>query len=375
MTDLSSVIQRVLPQTVAVIAPSAEVLQHLKNNPQMAIEPPICGSGYFYSDKGHIITNHHVIADADPNHIEVMLFDGSRIPAKLIGSSPSADVAVLKVTPFKGMQVTTFADSDTANFGNPCFAIGAPKALEFTVSQGIVSNPKRFDRRWRQRFGNVSILPIMQTDASVNPGNSGGALFNADGEVIGMNTFITTPVVMANINGVQGPIGAALGSVGLNFALTGNAVKETADKIIKKGASLASMDPGFTLQAPTSLDRSSMRDPVARVRAVVEGSAADKAGLKAGDVLQSVNGVETPHTMAAQYRLFCAAGGTATLKVLREVDGKKKAATVELSFEIPETETFIGWDNPGGNSGGLSLDRLHAQVSFTDSDDDEGIRD
>ena len=369
MTDLSTVIQRVLPQTVAIIAPPTEVLEHLKKNPQLAVEPPISGSGYIYHKDGYVITNHHVIANADPQHIEVLTSDGQRISAKLVGSSPAADVAVLKIKPFAGMQVMTFADSDTANFGQPVFAIGAPKALEFSVSQGIISNPERFDRRWRQRFGNVSILPIMQTDAALNPGNSGGALFNAAGEVIGMNTFIQTPVVMG---GMGGAIGTSMGSVGLNFALKSNAVKATADKIIKKGGSLQAANPGFSLQNPTSLDRSSMRDPEARVTQVDSGSNAAKAGLKKGDMVVSVDGHDTPHTMAAQYRLFCAAGGTATIKVRRRVDGKDKMAEVSLTFEIPETETFIGWDNPGGNGDGRSLDQHHALIS---NDNDEGIRD
>lgn len=364
MTNLSVVIQRVLPQTVAIIAPPTEVLEHLKKNPQLAVEPPISGSGYIYSADGYVITNHHVIANADPQHIEVLTFDGQRISAKLVGSSPAADVAVLKIKPFAGMQTMTFADSDTVDFGQPVFAIGAPKALEFSVSQGIVSNPERFDRRWKQRFGNVSILPIMQTDAALNPGNSGGALFNADGRVVGMNTFIQTPVVMG---GMGGPIGTSMGSVGLNFALKGNAVKATADKIIKKNGSLQAANPGFSLQNPTSLDRSSMRDPEARVTKVEAGSNAANAGLKTGDIVASVDGHDTPHTMAAQYRLFCAAGGTATIKVRRQVKGKDELVDIELTFEIPETETFIGWDNPNGNGDGRSLDQHHALIGKDDA--------
>lgn len=260
----------------------------------------------------------------------------------------------------------TFADSDTVNFGDPVFAIGAPRALEFSVSQGVVSHPERFDRRWRHRFGDVSILPIMQTDAALNPGNSGGALFNAEGEVVGMNTFIQTPMVMG---GMGGPIGTSLGSVGLNFALKGNAVKATADKIIKKGGSLQAANPGFSLQNPTSLDRVSMRDPVAMVTHVEAGSNAAKAGLKNGDILTAVDGNETPHTMAAQYRLFCAAGDKATLKVRRIVKGKEEPVTVELTFHIPEAETFIGWD-PDGSGAGQSLEQQHALIARDDNKTD-----
>lgn len=363
MTDLSKVIQRVLPQTVAIIAPSAEVLQHLKKNPQLAIEPPISGSGYIYTADGYVITNNHVVAHADPQHIEVLTFDGTRHKATLVGTSPAADVAVLKIKPFAGMEIITFADSDTVAFGQPVFAIGAPRALEFSVSQGVVSHPERFDRRWRQRFGNVSILPIMQTDAALNPGNSGGALFNTEGDVIGMNTFIQTPMVMG---GMGGPIGTALGSIGLNFALKGNAVKATADKIIKKGGSLQAANPGFSLQNPTSLDRASMRDPVAIVTHVEVGSNAAKAGLKKGDIIATVDGNKTPHTMAAQYRLFCAAGGKFTLEVHRLVDGKEETVTIKLTFIIPEAETFID-DGPDGSSAGQSLEQQHALITRDDT--------
>lgn len=364
MTNLASVIQRVLPQTVAVIAPPTEVVDHLRKNPQLAIEPAISGSGYIYTADGYVITNNHVVAQADPNHIEVLTFDGVRHKATLVGTSPAADVAVLKIAPFSGIETITFANSDTCAFGDPVFAIGAPRALEFSVSQGIVSNPERFDRRWRHRFGDVSILPILQTDAALNPGNSGGALFNEAGEVIGMNTFIQTPMVIGGM--ANSPIGTALGSVGLNFALKGNAVKATADKIIKKGSSLKTGNPGFNLQAPTSLDRASMRDPIARVTHVEAGSNAAKAGLKPGDIIVAVDGNDTPHTMAAQYRLFCAAGDQATIEVRRIVKGKEEPVTLSLSFTIPETEYFTGWDDPDGSGNGMSLDQQHALIGRKD---------
>ena len=370
MTDLTSVINRVLPQTVAIIAPTAEVLQHLKENPQMAIEPPISGSGYIYSKDGYIITNHHVIAQADPQNVEVLTFCGKRIAAKIIGSSAQADVAVLQIKPFNGMQLAKFGDSDKVGFGNPCFAIGAPRALEFTVSQGIISNPKRYDRRWKSRFGDVSILPIMQTDASVNPGNSGGALFNANGEVIGMNTFIQTAMVLGNINGMQAPIGTSLGSIGLNFALTGNAVKKTADKIIAKGGSLKAKNPGFSLNQPTALDRGEMKDPEARVTQVIEGSDAEKAGLIPGDIILEVNGIKTDHALAAQYQLFTAAGEKAKLKIRRTVGSKSSTRTLE--FRIPNSEVFIGWDNnPNGGAGGKSLDKNQHMLASNQNEDDD----
>ena len=348
---MQAAMRRVLVQTVAVLAPSAEQLEYMKNNPDADV--PICGSGYIYTAKGDIITNHHVIANASPKHLEVMTSDGKRYPARLVGSSPQADVAVLRIKPFPGMQPVTFADSDKVQYGDNVFAVGAPRALEFTLTSGIISHPERFDSRWQKNFADTTILPVLQTDAAVNPGNSGGALFNEQGEVVGMNTFIYTPYV----RGQQGIIGMSLGSSGLNFSLKINGVKNVADKLIKSGATLSS-NPGFRLVQTTGSHRSRMEYAPAVVDVVSRRSPACRAGLKAGDRLTTINGAPVAHGPMAQYMLFMAAGAEVTLTVTRLVKGAEK--TVTLSFDLP-----LKAENPdGAGNGGQSLSQDQQQEAL-----------
>ncbi len=270
------------------------------------------GSGVIYGDEGYIITNAHVAlldgATSNPT-VQVKLHDGSVRDAKLVGTAPYTDIAVLKVDP-EGLTPIKVADSSKVNVGDLAVAIGAPMSLSNTVTSGVVSalnrgitvgsplvpsdpNAQQDDNGsnspWDFRFDSQSqeqqptgsvTLPVIQTDASINPGNSGGALLNGAGELIGINVAIASP----------GASEGTAGSAGLGFAIPANAAVRVADEII------AGEKPTYGLLGASVLDASADTDVDAQaagglIAEVVRGGAAAKAGLKVGDVVTAVDGV------------------------------------------------------------------------------------
>ena len=148
------------------------------------------GSGVVIDRSGHILTNYHVVEGAITLVVE--LPDGTTAAAELIGSDPGNDLAVIRADlPAAALVPATLGDSDAVRVGEPVFAIGNPFDLDFTVTSGIISG---VDRESQQRLNGRSIRGVLQTDAAVNPGNSGGPLFNAAGEVIGINTAVENPI-------------------------------------------------------------------------------------------------------------------------------------------------------------------------------------
>ncbi len=179
--------------------------------PQRQHKATSLGSGFVVSKDGYVVTNNHVIQDAD--EITVILHDETRLPAELIGRDPKTDLAVLKVEPEGKLSATKFGDSDDSRVGDWVVAIGNPFGLGGTVTAGIIS----------ARGRDINAGPyddFIQTDASINRGNSGGPMFNIDGEVIGINTAIFSP---------------SGGSVGIGFAIPSNVAKPVIDQLIKHG--------------------------------------------------------------------------------------------------------------------------------------------
>jgi S1-C subfamily serine protease len=164
------------------------------------------GSGFIVDGSGHVITNNHVVAGA--SRVTLELLDGTRVPAQVATTDPANDLAVLKATiPADKLSVARLGDSDAVAPGESVVAIGSPFGFEHTITAGIVSAVNREFGGSRRR----SAIPgLIQTDAAVNPGNSGGPLFNAAGEVIGVNSMGVSPVQ---------------GSVGVSFAVPINAAK------------------------------------------------------------------------------------------------------------------------------------------------------
>ncbi|MEW5757815.1 MAG: DegQ family serine endoprotease [Pseudomonadota bacterium] len=237
------------------------------------------GSGVIIDAKqGHIITNHHVIKGAD--EITVTLRDRREFEAKLIGSDPEADLAVIQIKADKLTELP-LSDSEQLEVGDFVVAIGNPFGLGQTVTSGIVS------ALGRSGLGIEGYEDFIQTDASINPGNSGGALVTLDGKLIGINTAIVAP---------------SGGNVGIGFAIPANMARSIKDQLIKYGE-VRRGQLGVYIQdvTPELAEAFGIDKPTgAVISQVMKDSPADKAGIKPGDVVTALNG--TPITHSAQLR-------------------------------------------------------------------------
>jgi serine protease Do len=237
------------------------------------------GSGVIVSNDGYILTNHHVIDGADD--ITVEMTDERSFPAKVVGSDPPSDLAVLKIDQ-SNLPVLAMGDSDRARVGDMVLAIGNPLGLEQTVTAGIISAKGR-----STGLSDGSFEDFIQTDAPINQGNSGGALISAaSGELIGINSQILSPTG---------------GNIGIGFAIPVNMAKTVMDQLIGSGAvrrgSLGVTIQPLTPEAVSQLGLQSARG--ALVNSVVSGGPADRAGVKSGDVITAVNGtvVQDPNAL------------------------------------------------------------------------------
>ncbi len=278
---------------------------------------PSLGSGLIVDASGVILTNAHVVRDAE--EITVTLGDGRQLPARVLGGSVTYDLAVLKVEG-KGLPVAPLGDSDDLVVGEWAIAIGSPfgyllNDTQPTVTAGVVSATRR-DIKSEATVSGV-YKNMIQTDAAINPGNSGGPLVNGDGEVIGINTFIFT----------QGG-----GSIGLGFAIPVNFARRILEEIRTYGHVRAAW-PGFLVQpvTPYVAQRLGFSDVGGLVVTRVEpGGPAEKAGVRVADRLRSVNGAPIRSVDDAQGAIYGAAvGDRLTLGVER--GGKSLTLTVILA--------------------------------------------
>src|SRR4029077_834334 len=240
--------------------------------PQESLERAL-GSGVIVSTDGYVLTNHHVVDGAQD--IKVDLNDGRTLDAKLIGSDPPSDLALLKVNA-SGLTFMTPGDSDKVRVGDVALAIGNPLGIGQTVTMGIISAKGRSTAG----PGSGSFEDFLQTDAPINHGNSGGALINTLGELIGINSQI-----------VPGQNG---GSIGIGFAIPSNMAKTVMDQLIKSGK-VHRGQLGIVVQKVSSDIASSLNLKESRgviVSQVQAGTAAERAGIKQGDVITALNGVE-----------------------------------------------------------------------------------
>jgi putative serine protease PepD len=173
------------------------------------------GSGFVLDDRGHIVTNNHVVSGGGGS-VSIVGSDGRRVTAEVVGTDPASDIAVLKVTPSAALRPLALADLSATRVGEPVLALGSPLGLSGTVTAGIVS---ALDRE--VRLGGTRRQTAVQTDASINPGNSGGPLVNARGEVVGVNTAIAT---------LEGG-----GSIGIGFAVPIDRARQVATTLIGRG--------------------------------------------------------------------------------------------------------------------------------------------
>ena len=235
------------------------------------------GSGFVISEDGFIVTNNHVIAEADEILVEFFPGDGQpvkELPAKVIGTDEKTDIALLKVEATGPLKYVKFGDSDTARVGDWVIAMGNPLGQGFSVSAGIVSA--------RNRALSGSYDDYIQTDAAINRGNSGGPLFNMDGQVIGVNTAILSP------NG---------GSIGIGFSMASNVVVKVVDQLREFGETRRGW-LGVRIQDVTEdmAEAMGLEKPGGALISDVPEGPAKEAGLKAGDVILSFDGVEVEDT-------------------------------------------------------------------------------
>ena len=255
------------------------------------------GSGVIVSHDGYILTNHHVVEAAD--QIEVALADGRKAKGRIIGSDPETDLAVIKIDLPGTIPSITFAHADQAQVGDIVLAIGNPFDVGQTVTMGIISALKR------SHLGLNTFENFIQTDAAINPGNSGGALVDVNGNLIGINSAIYSP------NG---------GSLGIGFAIPISTAKKIMEQIIQNGSVTRGWIGVAVQELTPELAESFKLGNVQGVliSEVVRGSPADKAGVKAGDILTTVdNKPLTDSSIMLETISGLSPGKVAVLKLLR----------------------------------------------------------
>ncbi len=298
------------------------------------------GSGFVVSEDGYVVTNNHVIEGADEILIEFFPGDGQpveKLPAEVIGTDPNTDIALLKVSTDQPLSYVSFGDSDSARVGDWVLAMGNPLGQGFSVSVGIVSA--------RNRALSGTYDDYIQTDAAINRGNSGGPLFNMDGDVIGVNTAILSP------NG---------GSIGIGFSMASNVVTKVVDQLKQFGETRRGW-LGVRIQdvTPDMVEAIEGMDSArgAMVTDVPEGPAME-AGIESGDVILSFDGkdVEDTRSLVRQVGnstvgktvrlVVLRSGKTETLKVTlgrrEEAEGAVPAAAPGPDVTEPETSEVLG---------------------------------
>ena len=277
------------------------------------------GSGFIIKEEGIVITNNHVIANAEDILIRV---GDKEYNAEVIGADPYMDLAVLKMKTKDKFKPVSFGDSNKARVGDWVVAIGNPFGLGGTVTSGIISARNR-------QIGLTRYEDFIQTDASINQGNSGGPLFNLKGEVIGVNTAIIAP--------------GQSGSIGIGFAIPSNAASNVINQLIKFGETKRGW-LGVRIQEVTKeiADVEKLKKPEgALVASVGQGSPAEKAGIKAGDIILEFDG--------------------------KKINTMKKLPNVVASTEVGKSVELKIWRNKKLISKRLTLGRLETSEEFKET--------
>jgi Do/DeqQ family serine protease len=274
------------------------------------------GSGVIISTDGYILTNHHVIDGAE--QIKVDLNDNRTLDAKVVGSDPPSDLAVLKIDA-TNLPVLALGDSDKVRVGDVVLAIGNPLGIGQTVTMGIISAKGR-----QTGLSSGSFEDFLQTDAPINQGNSGGALVSTNSELIGINSQILSP---------------SGGSIGIGFSIPSNMARTITDTLVKTGrvrrAQLGVVVVKTNSDPAKALGIKETRGVV--VAQVQPGGAAERAGLKKGDVITALNGVEVSEPNVFRNQVASTAPGTdVTLTILR--DGHEQRVSAKLGELVPRTD-------------------------------------
>jgi putative serine protease PepD len=289
------------------------------------------GSGIVISEDGQILTNNHVVAQADDGgSLTVTFSDGTSADAEIVGRDPATDLAVIQAEDVDGLTPATFGSSDDLTVGDTVLAIGSPLGLDGSVTSGIVSalsraitlqgspsDPQSPFGGSTPSAGDVAVIDAIQTDAAINPGNSGGALINTDGEVVGVNTAIAS---LAQGTTSQG------GNIGLGFAIPIDTARDIAEQLVENGE----VTHAYLGVSIADADGESG----ARVGAVDAGQPAADAGLDEGDVITAVDGdpIADASALTAAIRSH-APGDEVEITYVR--DGDEQTVEVTLG-ELPD---------------------------------------
>ncbi len=341
LTSFSDVLKKVTPAVVSVYPervvkivrggrnPQEEMLRRLLGLPggnagPATVEerklPQGVGSGVIISADGYLVTNNHVVTDQAGNEadeVKVGLSDGREFAAKIVGRDPRTDIAVLKIDA-KDLPTVVMADSDKVEVGDIVFAVGNPLGVGLTVTQGIVSAQGRAIGI----YGKTGYENFIQTDASINPGNSGGALVDADGRLVGVNSAILSQTG---------------NSIGIGFAIPTRLVSQVMSDLVNHGE----VRRGFLGVGTGDLDASMAEYyGLSAIQGVIvneisPGSAAEKAGLRRGDVITSLAGKAVKDERDFRWRVAQATPGT-TLAIEIVRMEKKKPRTLSLTANLGE---------------------------------------
>lgn len=337
-----------------------------RQNPQPRLERGV-GSGVIVSADGTILTNNHVVEGADK--ITVLLSDNKTFEAKLVGSDRPSDLAVLKIEA-QNMPYLTLGNSDTVRIGDIVLAIGNPLGIGQTVTAGIISAK---GRRTGLSYGNnnETFEDFLQTDAPINRGNSGGALVNLSGELIGINSQI--------LAGGQGG-----GNIGIGFSIPSNMAKSVMEQLLRDGRVRRGM-LGIGIQNLTEDTAQALgleNTSGVLVSDVRKGSAAEKAGFKRSDVIVAINGEKIDDSNILRNKVAgTLPGSEIRITVLRDGNQQELTATLD-EYEVPGSRDGNTDDSDGGpekqsNTGklGLTLQPLTPQIAkqFGIEGDSEGM--
>ncbi|MBW1896236.1 MAG: DegQ family serine endoprotease [Deltaproteobacteria bacterium] len=309
------------------------------------------GSGFCIDKEGYIVTNNHVIENADK--IKVKLNNGKEFDAEIVGRDAKTDIALIKVAAWQGCQGVKFGDSDNLKVGEWVVAIGSPFGLEHTVTAGIVSAKGRV-------IGTGPYDDFIQTDASINPGNSGGPLINMKGEVVGINTAIFSRTG---------------GSMGIGFAIPINMAQEIVEQL-KDSGSVTRGWLGVSIQdlTPELSEYYGVKDGKgALVGEVFKGDPADKAGIESKDVIIGVDGDKIEDSRDLSQRIArVSVGKTTTLKVIR--NGKERTFKIKIAKRTEEKETRASGKPVEKAELGMTVSTLTGELARRfDISEDQGV--
>ncbi|MEK6609870.1 MAG: Do family serine endopeptidase [Gemmatimonadota bacterium] len=306
------------------------------------------GSGFIVSQDGYILTNNHVVADAD--HIYVTLFDNRQFPARLVGRDANTDVAVIKIDATR-LPAATFGNSDQVRIGDWVLAIGNPLGFTFTVTAGIISAKGRTLDGLRDPDQRYTIQDFIQTDAAINPGNSGGPLIDLRGNVVGINSAIASQTGLYS---------------GYGFAIPINLARHVMDDLIATGhVTRAILGISIREITPEDADYVGLQN----VRGVVvnefpdRSSPARSAGIQRGDVIVALNHTTVDHVGQLQQMVgFRRPGETVRVTVVRQ-RGERRTFEVRLAAAEPDSQVVARAEAPRGKAAPSEMEgRLGIQV-------------